>query len=160
MTTEEPSGGERLKVQIKPVCGSRRCPARHRDPHGPRGGSRGSTQRQGGCVELLLHAAAHAQWMPPVDTLLLPSSVSPGQSPPCRHRWCSGPELRYSNTSLVVRSSMSPRLSGRCRPTATTSPPKCFELDSRKTPSAGRQQRSSGGRPPRPSEQVRSRLRM
>lgn len=150
----------RPKVQIQPVCGSRCCSAWHRDPHGPRGGTRGSTQRQGGRMELLLHAAARAQWMPPVDTLLLPSSVSPGQSLLCRHCWRFGPELRYSHTSLVVRSSMSPRLSGRCRPTVTTSRPKCSELDSRKTPSDGCQQRSSGGRPPRPSEQVRSHLRM
>lgn len=34
-------------------------------------------------MEQLLYAAAHAQWMPPMDTLLFTSSVSPGETLLC-----------------------------------------------------------------------------
>lgn len=55
---------------------------------------------------------------------------------------------------LFVRLSTSLHLCGRCRPTATTSRPKCSEPDSRRTQRDEHPRRSSGGKPPRPSEQV------
>lgn len=62
-------------------CRCRCCLPRHGDPHGPRGGPRGSALHQGGRVEQLLHAAAHAQRMPPVGALLLAPTMSAGESP-------------------------------------------------------------------------------
>lgn len=140
-------------------CRCRCCLPRHGDPHGPRGGPRGSGLPQGGRVEQLLHATAHAQRMPPVDALLLAPTVSAGESPLCgSETFCS--EVCFfsphSSGHLFVRLSTSLRPSGRCRPIVTTSQPKCSEPDSRRTLRDERQRRSSGGKPPRPSEQVRT----
>lgn len=46
-----------------------------RDSHGSWGGTWREALCQGGCVEQLLHATAHAEWLPAMDTLLLPPSL-------------------------------------------------------------------------------------
>lgn len=86
-----------MKMNLQFVCRCRSCPPRHRDPHGPWGGSRRSTLCQGGCVEQLLYATAHAQRMPTVDTLLLPSTLSPGESSLV---WYFHLEVSFSHISL------------------------------------------------------------
>lgn len=151
------------KINWQFLCLRRGHFPRHRDPHGPRGGSRGSTLRQGGHVEQLLHATAHAQWVPPMDTLLLAATVSAGESLLCCHweAWHFHSQASsHFCRRLCVRSSKSLRPSGRFHPTATTSRPKYSKPGSGRTLRDERQQKSSGGKPLKPSEQVNGGLRM
>lgn len=136
----------------------RSCLPWHRDPHGSWGSERGPTLCQGGCVEQLLYATAHAQRMPPMDTLLFPSTMSPGQSLfPIVTGKSISPWIRKDWFTLLVvciRLSTSLRLCGRCRPNVTISQPKCSGPDSRRILTGEHQQRSWGRKSPRPSEQV------
>lgn len=53
--------------------------ARHGDTHGSRGGPGEALRLQGGRVEQLLHDAAHAERVPPLDAVLQPSPLSEGK---------------------------------------------------------------------------------
>lgn len=80
----------------------------------------------------------------------------------CVSRWgrllCCCRKVRWqmidSVCRVLVRLSTSLLLCGRCRPTATTSQPKCSGPDSGRIPTDEHLQGSSGGKPQKPSEQV------
>lgn len=65
-----------LNVYSVYVCGSRS--EGDRDTHGPGDCERGNPRSQSRRVEQLLHVTAHAQWLPALDTILLPPTVLQG----------------------------------------------------------------------------------
>ena len=60
-------------------CPHRGLHPRHGDPHGPGGGDGQALRHQGGRVEQLLHDAAHAQRLPPLDPVLPRAPLPQGQ---------------------------------------------------------------------------------